>query len=88
MKLYGGIDLHSNNSVIGLLDEEDQMIYQRRLRNDLPTILEILEPYREKILEFMESDSLIYGTGSSGTLVSRLIGDIKAKCQVLHRSIK
>ena len=49
MKLYGGIDLHSNNSVIGLLDEEDQMIYQRRVRNDLPTILEILEPHREKI---------------------------------------
>ncbi len=24
MKLYGGIDLHSNNSVITLLDEQDQ----------------------------------------------------------------
>ena len=49
MKLYGEIDLHSNNSVIGLLDEEDQMIYQRRLRNDLSTILEVLEPHREQI---------------------------------------
>ena len=49
MKLYGGIDLHSNNSVIGLLDEEDRMIYQRRLGNDLPTILGALEPYRAQI---------------------------------------
>ena len=49
MKLYGGIDLHSNNSVIGLLNEEDQMIYQRRLGNDLPTILGVLEPYRAQI---------------------------------------
>ena len=49
MKLYGGIDLHSNNSVIGLLDEGDQMIYQRRLRNDLTTILGVLEPYRAQI---------------------------------------
>lgn len=49
MKLYGGIDLHSNNSVIGLLDEEDQMIYQRRLGNDLVTILGVLEPYRAQI---------------------------------------
>jgi transposase len=49
MKLYGGIDLHSNNSVIGLLNEEDKMIYQRRLGNDLPTILGVLEPYRAQI---------------------------------------
>ncbi len=26
MKLYGGIDLHSNNSVIALLDEEDKVV--------------------------------------------------------------
>jgi hypothetical protein len=31
MKLYGGIDLHSNNSVIALLDEEDKVVYRRRL---------------------------------------------------------
>ena len=24
MKLYGGIDLHSNNSVVVLIDEEDR----------------------------------------------------------------
>jgi len=27
MPLYGGIDLHANNSVVVLLDEQDQMIY-------------------------------------------------------------
>ena len=35
MKLYGGIDLHSNNSVVVLLDEEDQVVYEKRLPNDL-----------------------------------------------------
>ena len=40
MPLYGGIDLHANNSVVVLLDEQDQMIYQQRLANHLPTILE------------------------------------------------
>lgn len=49
MKLYSGIDLHSNNSVVVLLDEEDQTVYQRQLGNDLQTILAALEPYREKI---------------------------------------
>ena len=31
MPLYGGIDLHANNSVIVLLNEQDEMIYQKRL---------------------------------------------------------
>jgi transposase len=45
MPLYGGIDLHANNSVVVLLNEQDQVIYQRRLANHLPTILEHLAPY-------------------------------------------
>jgi hypothetical protein len=38
MPLYGGIDLHANNKVVVLLDEQDQMFYQQRLSNHLPTI--------------------------------------------------
>jgi hypothetical protein len=39
MSLYGGIDLHANNRVIVLLNEPDEVIYQKRLPNDLATIL-------------------------------------------------
>ena len=49
MKLYGGIDLHSSNNVIALLDEEDQSIYRKRLPNNLEYILGQLSPYREAI---------------------------------------
>jgi transposase len=49
MKLYGGIDLHSNNNVINLLDEQDKVVYNRRLVNDLPTILSALSPYQSQI---------------------------------------
>jgi transposase len=49
MPLYGGIDLHANNSVVVLLNEQDQVIYQRRLANHLPTILEQLAPYHADI---------------------------------------
>lgn len=49
MKLYGGIDLHSNNSVIALLDEEDRVVYRRRLPNDLEVVLSELEPYGDAI---------------------------------------
>ena len=49
MPLYGGIDLHANTSVVVLLNEQDQVIYQRRLANHLPTILEQLAPYHGDI---------------------------------------
>jgi transposase len=47
MKLYGGIDLHSNNSVVAVTDEQDKVVYRKRLPNDLDTILSALEPYQE-----------------------------------------
>jgi hypothetical protein len=39
MPLYGDIDLHANTSVVVLLHDQDQVIYQKRLPNYLPTIL-------------------------------------------------
>jgi len=44
MPLYGGIDLHANNSVVVVLDDQDQVMYQKRLPNDLPSILQQLSP--------------------------------------------
>src|SRR5262245_22304384 len=49
MPLYGGIDLHANNSVVVLLNEQDQVIYQRRLANYLPEILEPFALYQADI---------------------------------------
>jgi transposase len=49
MKLYCGIDLHSNNSVIVILDETDQMIYHKKLNNDLDQILSSLKPFESAI---------------------------------------
>lgn len=49
MKLYCGIDLHSNNHWLTLIDETDQRIVERRLANDLSLSLQTLEPYRGQI---------------------------------------
>ena len=38
MQLYCGIDLHSNNSLISLIDEHDQVIKEKRLDNDINII--------------------------------------------------
>jgi transposase len=50
MKLYGGIDLHSNNSVVALLDEAGRVVYRKRLPNDAAGVLEALAPYRDAIV--------------------------------------
>ena len=49
MKLYGGIDLHSNNSVVALLEEGDHVVYRQRLPNEAQVFLAALAPYREEI---------------------------------------
>jgi len=50
MGLYGAIDLHSNNSVLVVLDERDQVLYEKRLPNDLGRVLEVLLPYRDQLV--------------------------------------
>jgi transposase len=49
MKLYGAIDLHSNNNVTVLIDEQDQVVYQKRLPNELSLIAEQLSGYRDRL---------------------------------------
>jgi transposase len=47
MKLYGAIDLHSNNNVTVVIDEQDQVVYEKRLPNDLGLIAEHLTAYQD-----------------------------------------
>ena len=44
MKTYAGIDLHSSNNYIGIIDENDKRLYQKRLQNQLVHIKQALEP--------------------------------------------
>ena len=46
---YCGIDLHSNNSVVIVSDEEDRVVLSKRLPNDLGQIRAALEPHREDL---------------------------------------
>jgi len=49
MKLYGAIDLHSTNSVTVVIDEQDRVVYQKRLPNDLALILKELSVYQSEL---------------------------------------
>ncbi len=50
MTLYCGIDLHANNSVVSVLDDQDQVHYEKRLPNDLALITERLLPFQKDLL--------------------------------------
>lgn len=41
---YSGIDLHSNNCVVVVTDEEDRVVVEKRLPNELEKILALLSP--------------------------------------------
>ncbi len=49
MKVYAGIDLHSSNNYVGIINEEDRRLYQRRLPNRLDDILLALAPFKESM---------------------------------------
>jgi transposase len=46
---YSGIDLHSNNSVISMIDEADKVVAEKRLPNDLAKILAFLAPHQQEL---------------------------------------
>lgn len=49
MALYAGIDLHSNNSVLAVIDGQDALKYRKPLPNDLAVIEQALSVFREEL---------------------------------------
>lgn len=47
--LYAGIDLHSNNSYLAILDQDDKRIFHKRLPNMADVILAEFEPYKKEL---------------------------------------
>jgi transposase len=46
MELYAGIDLHSTNNQLGIIDSTDRRIFKKKLRNDPQIILDVLSPFK------------------------------------------
>lgn len=49
MKLYSAIDLHSTNNLIAIRDINGKKVFSRRVKNNMPTILSTLEPFKSEI---------------------------------------
>jgi transposase len=50
MKLYTSFDLHSNNSYLGIKDENGKPVFRKKLPNDPEVILNVLKPYKNDIV--------------------------------------
>jgi transposase len=48
--LYAGSDLHGNNNVMGIVDEQGKRIFKMRLPNESQLVLDVLKPYQEEIV--------------------------------------
>ena len=49
MELYCGLDLHSRNTYIGILDTDFKRVFKKRVSNNFDLILETLEPFRDQL---------------------------------------
>jgi transposase len=49
MQLYAGLDLHSRNTYIGIMDKEFKRIFNKRVVNKLPVILNTLKPFQDQL---------------------------------------
>jgi transposase len=53
MELYVGLDLHSRNTYIGIMDNSFNRIFKKRVPNHLEQILQTLDPFRNQIKGFV-----------------------------------
>ena len=49
MDHYVGIDLHSTNSYIAIIDNDNRRMFKKKTKNDLRLVVEALKPYQEQI---------------------------------------
>ena len=49
MELYAGLDPHSRNTYIGILDQNLERVFKKRVVNNLEIILQTLSPFRNQL---------------------------------------
>ena len=49
MGTYAGIDLHSSNNYIGIMDQGHKRLFGKRLPNNLDKVLMVLEPFKDDL---------------------------------------
>jgi transposase len=47
--LYAAVDLHGNNGLYCIINNQDEVVFQKRLPNDLTVVKAALAPYKERL---------------------------------------
>ena len=55
MQFYCGIDLSARTSQVCVIDEEMSILVQQKAPNELPHVIELIEPYKESLKTVVES---------------------------------
>ena len=63
MELYAGLDLHSRNTYIGIMDKTFNRVFKKRVPNDLDQILETLTPFHDQLKGFVVESTFILFDG-------------------------
>jgi len=49
MECYAGIDLHSSNNYIGIIDQNEKKLFGKKMSNDLNQIVTVLQPFKKDL---------------------------------------
>ena len=49
METYAGIDLHSSNNFVGVINDKDKILYGKRHANRLDDVLRALDPFKDSL---------------------------------------
>ena len=49
MQTYAGIDLHSSNNFVGVINDKDKILYGKRHQNRLDDVLRALDPFKDSL---------------------------------------
>ena len=49
MAVYAGLDLHATNTFVAMVDGENKVLYKQRHKNELPSILAALDPFKKEL---------------------------------------
>jgi hypothetical protein len=58
MGTYAGIDLHSSNNYIAIMDQDHKRLFGKRLANSLEKILLVLDPFKSDLKGIRDRHSM------------------------------
>ena len=72
MQLYAGLDLHSRNTYIGIMDKEFKRVFNKRISNKLPLVLATLEPFQDQLKGIVVESTFNWYLSNARTSLARV----------------